>query len=114
MQLKPMALAEMILSEFDQEMGKTRKVLERIPEDKLEWRAHPKSNTIGWNANHLTELPGWAEGTLTTGSFDVAPPGGERYQTPRLTSRQEILHPFRPERRGGAQGPGGDERSADV
>ena len=42
-----MTQAEMLLPEFDQEMASTRKVLERVPEDKLEWKAHPKSNTIG-------------------------------------------------------------------
>jgi uncharacterized damage-inducible protein DinB len=89
-----MNYAETILPEFDQEMAKTRKVLERVPEDKLDWRAHPKSNTIGWNANHLAEIPGWVEGTLTTPSWDVAPAGGERYRSPRLTTRQEILELF--------------------
>jgi uncharacterized damage-inducible protein DinB len=89
-----MSMAQMMLPEFDQEMAKTRKVLERIPEDKLGWKAHPKSNTIGWNANHLAELPGWGNGTLTSESFDIAPPGGQRYQTPKLASRKEILDLF--------------------
>jgi uncharacterized damage-inducible protein DinB len=89
-----MSYADTLLPEFDQEMANARKVLERIPEDKLDWRAHPKSNTIGWNANHLAEIPGWVEGTLTMPSWDVAPPGGERYQSPRLTKRQEILDLF--------------------
>jgi uncharacterized damage-inducible protein DinB len=90
----PMNYAETILPEFDQEMANTRKVLERAPEDKLDWRAHPKSNTIGWNANHLAEIPGWVEGALTMPSWDIAPAGGERYQSPRLTTRQEILDLF--------------------
>ena len=89
-----MTLVEMLLPEFDQEMGKTRKVLERVPEDKLEWRPHPKSNTIGWNANHLAEIAGWAVGALTTPSVDIAPPGGPRYQSPKLTKRAEILDLF--------------------
>lgn len=89
-----MSYAESILPEFDQEMANTRKVLERVPDDKLDWRAHPKSNTIGWNANHLAEIPGWVEGTLTTPSWDVAPVGGERYRSPQLTSRREILDLF--------------------
>ena len=55
-----MSYSESILPEFDQEMASTRKVLERIPEDKLDWQAHPKSHTVGWNANHLAEIPGWA------------------------------------------------------
>ena len=89
-----MSYAETILPEFDQEMANTRKVLERVPEHKLDWRAHPKSNTIGWNANHLAEIPGWVEGTLTQSSWDSAPPGEESYQSPELTTRQGILELF--------------------
>jgi uncharacterized damage-inducible protein DinB len=85
---------ETILPEFDREMANTRKVLERVPEDKLDWRAHPKSNTIGWIANHLVEIPGWVEGTLTKPSWDIAPAGGEPYQSPKLTSRQQMLEVF--------------------
>jgi uncharacterized damage-inducible protein DinB len=89
-----MKLAELLLPEFDQEMASTRKVLERIPEDKLEWKAHPKSNTIGWVGSHLAEIPGWVEGTLTQDSWDINPPGGEPYQTPKLTGRQQVLDMF--------------------
>jgi uncharacterized damage-inducible protein DinB len=89
-----MSYSEMILPEFDQEMAKTRKVLERVPEDKLSWRAHPKSNTISWNANHLAEIPGWVEGMLTKPSWDIAPTGGQSYQSPKLATRQEILNLF--------------------
>jgi uncharacterized damage-inducible protein DinB len=84
----------MILPEFDQEMASTRKVLERIPDDKLDWRAHPKSNTIGWNANHLADLPNWAVMTLAHSSLDIAPVGGPRYESPKLASRQKILEHF--------------------
>lgn len=89
-----MSYAEQLLPEFDQEMAGTRRVLERIPDDKFEWRAHPRSNTIGWNASHLAEIPGWVAGTLTMSSWNIAPPGGEPYRTPHLTSRQQVLEAF--------------------
>ena len=89
-----MNYAESILPEFDREVANTRKVLERVPDDKLDWQAHPKSHTIGWNANHLAEIPGWVEGTLTAPSWDISPIGSEPYQSPKLTSRQEILDLF--------------------
>jgi uncharacterized damage-inducible protein DinB len=89
-----MTYAESILPEFDHEMANTRKVLERVPEDKLDWQPHPKSRTIGWNANHLAEIPGWVEGTLTQTEWDIAPVDGPRYQSPQLTSLQEILELF--------------------
>lgn len=89
-----MNYSQTILPEFDQEMANTRKVLERLPEDKMDWRAHSKSNTIGWNANHLAEIPSWVEGMLTQPSWDFAPAGGESYQSPKLTTRQELLNLF--------------------
>lgn len=89
-----MTIAENILPEFDMEMAGTRKVLERIPDERLDWKAHEKSNSIGWVASHLVEIPGWVEGTLTQDVWDINPPGGEPYRTTLLTSRQEILDSF--------------------
>ncbi|MBI3894521.1 MAG: DinB family protein [Acidobacteria bacterium] len=89
-----MALSELLLPEFDQEMTNTRKTLERIPEDKLGWKPHEKSFSMGDLAIHLAEMPGWAQVTLEQDSFDVNPPGGHTYQRPKLGSRQEILEMF--------------------
>ena len=89
-----MTYAQTLLPEFDQEMANTRKVLERIPDDRLDWQPHPKSHTIGWNANHVADLPNWLVVTLTQSSLDIAPVGGERYALPSLTSRKEIVDLF--------------------
>ncbi len=89
-----MSYADTILPEFDHEMSNTRKVLECVPDDKLDWKARPDMNSIGWNACHLAEIPGWVEGTLNQTSWDVAPPDGEPYQSPALTSREGILAMF--------------------
>jgi uncharacterized damage-inducible protein DinB len=89
-----MPYADAILPEFDQEMANTRKVLERVPEDKLDWKPHAKSHTIGWNANHLASLPQWASMTLTTSELDIAPVGGPRYESPNFRTRKEILDTF--------------------
>lgn len=89
-----MSIADLILPEFDQEMAGTRKVLERIPADKLDWKAHPKSNTIGWVSAHLAEIPGWVASAMSQDSFDINPVGGEPYQTPKITSPQQALGLF--------------------
>src|SRR5437667_5896528 len=89
-----MRYVESVLPEFDQEMANTRKVLERVPEDKLDWRPHPKSNTIGWNANHLAEMPAWVVNTIGQSALDIAPPGGPTYQSPKHSTRREILEVF--------------------
>jgi hypothetical protein len=76
-----MNYAEMILPEFDREMANTRQVLERVPEDRLDWQAQAKSHTIGWNANHLAEILGWTRsaGTPTTSPrFSAGSKGSSR------------------------------------
>lgn len=89
-----MSIAQSMLPEFDQEMASTRKVLERVPDDKRDWKAHPKSNTIGWVATHLAEIPAWVGYTLHQNDFDVNPVGGEPYRTPKGLNRQQILELF--------------------
>jgi uncharacterized damage-inducible protein DinB len=89
-----MSYAETILPEFDRELANTRKVLERVPEERMDWQAHPKSHTIGWNANHLAEIPEWVAGIVAAAAWDIAPVGGEPYRTPTLKSRQAILELF--------------------
>jgi uncharacterized damage-inducible protein DinB len=89
-----MSIAESILPEFDMEMASTRKVLERVPDDKLSWKAHDKSNTIGWVACHLAEIPGWVEGTLSADHWDIHPAGGEPYQSPQLDTTKSIVELF--------------------
>ena len=89
-----MSIAQSILPELEIEMAGTRKVLERVPDDRLDWKAHEKSNSIGWVACHLAEIPGWVEGTLTQDTWDIHPVDGEPYRSPQLGSRQEILDLF--------------------
>lgn len=89
-----MSIRQSLLPEYDAEMANTRKVLERIPEDKLEWKAHPKSNTIGWVGMHLAEIPGWTEPTLNKDFWDIAPVGEEPYRTPKATTLKAMLDLF--------------------
>ena len=42
-----MSLSEILLPEFDQEMATTRRMLERVPAEKLDWLPHPKSMPLG-------------------------------------------------------------------
>lgn len=89
-----MALSNALLPEFDHEMANTRKVLERVVEEKFDWKPHPKSPTLGWLANHLANLPTWATTTIAQDAFDTAPPDGPAPQPPAATSRQAVLDRF--------------------
>jgi len=51
-----MKIAEMLLAELDREMKTTRRLIERVPDDKLDYKPHEKSNNLGWLANHVVSL----------------------------------------------------------
>jgi uncharacterized damage-inducible protein DinB len=53
-----MSLAEGLLQELEQEALATRRLLERVPSEKLGWRPHPKSRTLGELALHIATVPG--------------------------------------------------------
>jgi uncharacterized damage-inducible protein DinB len=89
-----MAINQSLLPEFDHEMGTTRRVLERVPEDKLGWKPHEKSFTFGRLAGHIAEMTGWGSTTLTSTEFDVAPPGSPAYQPHIPASTKEIMDKF--------------------
>lgn len=89
-----MTISEILLPEFDREMANTRKSLERVPEDKLDWKPHPKSHTMRWLAEHVANLPAWAAMAIQGDSFDVAPPGAPRPRMPEPDSRAALLEVF--------------------
>ena len=53
-----MALVDGMLQELEQEAKTTRRVLERVPNDQLEWRPHAKARTLGELALHVATVPG--------------------------------------------------------
>ena len=89
-----MSIAQSLLPEFDQEMAGTRKTLERVLDDKLDWRPHEKSMTMGGLATHIANMLNWATITLTKDSFDFQPEGSEPYRETQVKSRAELLAKF--------------------
>jgi hypothetical protein len=52
-----MDVSKSLLPEFDEEMVTTRKFLELVPDEKLGWKPHEKSMTMGQLAWHLSDMP---------------------------------------------------------
>jgi uncharacterized damage-inducible protein DinB len=86
-----MALKDTLLTEFDHEMGTTRRLLERIPDEKFDWKPHQKSMTLGGLATHLSNLPNWGTTILNDASYDLAagPPN-----LTQAASRGDVLAHF--------------------
>jgi uncharacterized damage-inducible protein DinB len=79
-----------ILRELEQESATTRRVLERVPSDKLSWKPHPKSMSLGELALHLAMSPGYiADGWCLKDVVDFGAGGGAK--PPVAQTTQEIL-----------------------
>ena len=63
--------AQLLYPDMKGELATTRRVLERVPDDDLEWTPHEKSMSIGKLATHLATLPRFAQMMLTTSEVDV-------------------------------------------
>jgi uncharacterized damage-inducible protein DinB len=84
-----MRLVDPILMELDQEGQTTKRVLDRIPEDKLAWRPHPKSFSLGQLGMHIASAPGNLAAAVAMESFELP-----NFSQAAPTSRKEILAAF--------------------
>ncbi len=89
-----MTIGQSMLSEFDQEMQSTRRVLERCPDENWNWKPHAKSGTLGWLAGHVATMVSWLPYTIKTEELDYAPVGGPSFQPPKIDNRKELLVEF--------------------
>ena len=88
-----MTIAETLLPEFDREMATTRRLIERVPDDRLTWQPHPRSMALGALSEHLGQLALWGRLTINESGVDLEqmgrPPGYEG-----LATREALLRHF--------------------
>lgn len=81
-------MTQRLLAEMEKEARTTRKMLERIPDDKYDWRPHPKSMDIQTLATHIAELPVWVTLVLMTDELDFAK---NAYEPTIIANTAELL-----------------------
>ena len=86
-----MELISLFLKEMEQEAQTTRKMLERIPDDRYDWQPHAKSMTIRRLATHIANLPTWVTMALTTDELDFA---NNPYQEDIITNTADLMTYF--------------------
>ena len=84
-----------MLNEFRAEVAITKRILERVPEEKLTWKPHEKSMALGQLALHLATIPGGIASIAQQDSFDVL---NASFVPQQPKSKQEIMSRLRTER----------------
>src|ERR1700761_9407087 len=85
-----MPTIDALLAQFDREMAVTRRLIERIPPDRLEWKPHPKSTSFAGLGRHLAHMLTWGVLGLTQDASDV----GYRSPMEPTPTLQDILRVF--------------------
>lgn len=86
-----MTRMQTFLKELEKESVTTRKMLERVPEDKFDWKPHEKSMVMKRLAGHIAELPGWIPMTLDTNELDFA---NNQYKPLQPATSKELMEYF--------------------
>jgi uncharacterized damage-inducible protein DinB len=84
-----MRIVDSILMELDQEAQTTKRVFDRIPNDKLSWKPHPKSYSLGQLGLHIAATPGNV--ALLAAQDNVEAP---TFSQPEAKNRQEIMETY--------------------
>jgi uncharacterized damage-inducible protein DinB len=86
-----MKMTELFLAELDREAASTRRVLERVPEGRNDWRPHEKSMPLGYLTTINATILGWIEFMVNEDQLDMTPKGDSKYKPKHGTTRSEWL-----------------------
>lgn len=87
-------IADLLLPEFDQEMPVTRRVLERVPDDKGTWKPHEKSFPMAHLAQLVARMPAWFTMIARENEIDFAPKDGPRMPGYSIEATATLLAEF--------------------
>ena len=85
-----MKMTELFLAELEREVPATRRVLERVPEGKNDWKPHEKSMTMGYLAALVASMFGWIGATINADHLEFKA-GNSEYSTKPQSSRADLL-----------------------
>jgi uncharacterized damage-inducible protein DinB len=86
-----MPIADALTPELDREIAITRTLLERVPDDKADWKPHPRSMSMGQLAMRIATLARWTGFALGATEFDMSPVGGAPFVPKTWVSRADAL-----------------------
>lgn len=86
-----MKLTELLLTQLDSEVERSRRALEQVPEGKYDWKPHDRSMIFGYLANMVATMPTWVTMEITQDEHDVAPADGSKMEQKRMDTSDELL-----------------------
>jgi uncharacterized damage-inducible protein DinB len=86
-----MTLSEMFLAQLDSEAPRTRRVLERVPQGRGDWKPHERSMPFGRLAMLVARMPSWISMIIERDDLDLQPAAGSNVDMRPLTTSRELV-----------------------
>ena len=86
-----MMMTEWFLAELESEAAKSRRVLERVPAGKRDWKPHERSMEFGYLSELVANIPSWVGLAITQDELDIAPKDGPTYKPASLNTSAELV-----------------------
>lgn len=89
-----MTITNLFLEQLAKETAPTRRILERVPEGRNDWKPHPKSMNLGYLAAHVATLPSWIPMTVDRDHLDLHTPEGQTFIPKAAATTKELVELF--------------------
>lgn len=89
-----MKLFELFLDQLKSEENSTRRVLQRVPEGRNDWKPHERSMPLGYLSALVAGMPGWIEFMVNRDELDIASPGSAQFKPQVHATNGELIAAF--------------------
>ena len=86
-----MKITELFTTQLERETPISRRVLERVPEGRPDWKPHEKSMPLGYMAVLVASMPSWIAMAIRQDELDLNPPGGSKYKAPEWKTPADLV-----------------------
>ena len=86
-----MKLTDLFLDQLEKEAAPTRRVLDRVPEGRNDWKPHEKSMPLGYLAALVANMPAWIDFIVQQDQLDLAAPGSAKFRPQVAPTRRELI-----------------------
>jgi uncharacterized damage-inducible protein DinB len=84
-------LTAFFAAQLEREALISRRVLERVPEGRPDWKPHEKSMPLGYLSQLVATMPGWIAMAVLQDELDLNPPSGSGYKPPATETTAKLL-----------------------
>ena len=86
-----MTMTEWFLAQLESEAGKSRRVLEQVPDGRRDWKPHERSMELGYLSDLIANIPTWIGMAITLDELDIAPKNGPQHKPVPLNTSAELV-----------------------